>query len=246
LRHRKQKKQKRIYRMSTKLSKSISAFFHGWIFSLLVAVLIATSIKSAIADWNTVPTGSMKPTIVEGDRIFVNKLAYDLKVPYTTIHIAEWDNPRQGEIVVFYSPEDGKRLVKRVIGVPGDTIYMQDSQLFINGIALTYRYPDEKDFKKYLIESKYREDTIIENLDDISHPVLILPHPQVLSSFLPVTLPEGKYFMMGDNRYNSADSRYFGFVDRKLIVGRATAIVISLDINNMYKPRFDRFFTSLP
>jgi signal peptidase I len=232
--------------MKTKLSKGISAFFHGWVFSLLVAVLIATSIKSAIADWNTVPTGSMKPTIVEGDRIFVNKLAYDLKVPYTTIHIAEWDNPKRGEIVVFYSPEDGKRLVKRVIGLPGDTIYMQDSQLFINGKAITYRYPSEKDFENYLIEDKYREDTVIENLDDKSHPIMILPHPSVLSSFSTVSVPEGKYYMMGDNRYNSADSRFFGFVDRKLIVGRATAIVISLDINNMYKPRFDRFFSSLP
>ena len=109
--------------MKIKLPKSVVVFFQGWIFSLLVAVLIATSIKSAIADWNTVPTGSMKPTIVEGDRIFVNKLAYDLKVPYTTFHIAEWDNPKRGEIVVFYSPEDGKRLVKRVVGTPGDTIF---------------------------------------------------------------------------------------------------------------------------
>ncbi len=76
--------------------------------------------------------------------------------------------------------------------------------------------------------------------------MLILSHPAVLSSFETKTIPEGKYFMMGDNRYNSADSRYFGFVDRKLIVGRATAIVISLDINNMYKPRFERFFERLP
>ncbi len=232
--------------MDKKLKTSIVAILHGWVFSLLVAVLIATSIKSAIADWNTVPTGSMKPTIVEGDRIFVNKLAYDLKVPYTTIHIAKWDNPKRGEIVVFYSPEDGKRLVKRVVGIPGDTIHMQDDQLYINGNVLTYRYPDEKDFMNYLVDNKYKAETIIENLDDKSHPVLITPHPQVLSSFAPVTIPEGKYFMMGDNRFNSYDSRFIGFVDRKSIVGRATAIVISLDINNKYKPRFDRFFSSLP
>ena len=232
--------------MKIKLPKSVVVFFQGWIFSLLVAVLIATSIKSAIADWNTVPTGSMKPTIVEGDRIFVNKLAYDLKVPYTTFHIAEWDNPKRGEIVVFYSPEDGKRLVKRVVGTPGDTISMHDSQLFINGKQLTYRHPDTQDFINYLVDDKYREDTFIENLDDKSHPVMFIQHPAVLSSFAPITVPEGKYFMMGDNRYNSADSRFFGFVDRDSIVGQATAVVISLDINNMYKPRFDRFFTGLP
>ncbi len=232
--------------MEQKWRKSIVAFIHGWVFSLLVAVLIATSIKSAIADWNTVPTGSMKPTIVEGDRIFVNKLAYDLKVPYTTIHIAEWDNPKRGEIVVFYSPEDGKRLVKRVIGVPGDTISMQNDELFINGKQLTYRDPDKKDLEHYRVDNKYKQNTIIEDLDDKSHPILITPHAEVMSFYGPKTLPEGKYFMMGDNRFNSYDSRFIGPVDRRAIVGRATAIVISLDINNKYKPRFDRFFSSLP
>jgi len=70
----------------------------GWGYAILVSVLIATSFKSAIADWNIVPSGSMKPTIVEGDRIFVNKLAYDLKIPYTTIHLAEWSTPQRGDI----------------------------------------------------------------------------------------------------------------------------------------------------
>ncbi|NLD35650.1 MAG: signal peptidase I [Desulfatiglans sp.] len=232
--------------MKFKLPAAVVTFLNGWIFSLLVAILIATSIKSSLADWNTVPTGSMKPTIIEGDRIFVNKLAYDLKVPYTTTHLAEWGNPERGEIVVFYSPEDGKRLVKRVVGVPGDTISMQDSKLYINGKPLSYRYPEETDFYNFLVKDQYKEATIIEDLNNRIHPVLILSHPEVLSSFETKTVPEGKYFMMGDNRYNSADSRYFGFVDRKLIVGRATAIVISLDINNMYKPRFERFFERLP
>jgi len=77
-------------------------FWKGWGYSIVVALILATSFKSAIADWNIVPTGSMKPTIVEGDRIFVNKLAYDLKIPYTTWHIAEWSDPQRGEIVVFY------------------------------------------------------------------------------------------------------------------------------------------------
>lgn len=232
--------------MKFKLPLAVVAFLNGWIFSLLVAILIATSIKSSLADWNTVPTGSMKPTIIEGDRIFVNKLAYDLKVPYTTIHLAEWDNPERGEVVVFYSPEDGKRLVKRVVAVPGDTLSMQDSQLIINGKPLNYRYPEKADFTNFLVEEQYKEDTIIEDLNNRIHPILILSHPPVLSAFETITVPEGRYFMMGDNRYNSADSRYFGFVDRKLIVGRATAIVISLDINNMYKPRFERFFERLP
>jgi signal peptidase I len=75
---------------------------------------------------------------------------------------------------------------------------------------------------------------------------MLISHSRDLNSFGPVTVPEGKYFMMGDNRYDSRDSRYFGFVERDSIIGRATAVVISLDIKNKYKPRFERFFTNLP
>src|SRR5271154_6395059 len=100
--------------------------------SLLVTVLILTAVRSAIADWNDVPTGSMNPTIVQGDRVFVNKLAYDLKVPFTTWHVAQWSNPKRGDIVVFFSPVDGTRLVKRVIGLPGDEIEMTNDRLLIN------------------------------------------------------------------------------------------------------------------
>ena len=89
---------------------------------LLIMAVILFSIRSSLADWNDVPSGSMKPTLVEGDRIFVNKLAYDLKVPFTTWHLAEWSDPQRGDIVVFFSPHDDKRLVKRVIGLPGDTV----------------------------------------------------------------------------------------------------------------------------
>lgn len=217
----------------------LKSFWTGWGYSLLVALIIATSIKSAIADWNIVPTGSMKPTIVEGDRIFVNKLAYDLKIPYTTLHIAEWGAPRRGDIVVFYSPHDGTRLVKRVVGIPGDIVEMNDNRLIINGEAVEYESldyigmgPDQYGF--------------IENLADTPHPVMISPRRPSPRSFVPVTVPEGSYFMLGDNRDNSADSRYFGFVERKQIVGRATSVVISLDIHNNYHPRWERFFSKLP
>ena len=94
--------------MKNNWKKKLKMFVKGWGYSIFVALVIATSFKSAIADWNIVPTGSMKPTILEGDRIFVNKLAYDMKIPYTTFHIAKWSDPQRGEIVVFYSPSDGK------------------------------------------------------------------------------------------------------------------------------------------
>src|SRR6516164_1968236 len=104
----------------------------------LLIALIVCSIRSSLADWNDVPTGSMKPTIIEGDRVFVNKLAYDLKVPFTTWHMAQWSNPRRGDIVVFFSPYDGKRLVKRVVGLPGDRIELIKDQLFVNGRPAKY------------------------------------------------------------------------------------------------------------
>src|SRR3954452_5551401 len=107
------------------------------VFALML--LVVTSLRSALADWNDVPTGSMKPTIQEGDRVVVNKLAYDLKIPFTTIEIAKWSDPRRGDIVVLFSPLDGTRLVKRVIAVPGDRIEMRENQLFVNGQAASWK-----------------------------------------------------------------------------------------------------------
>jgi signal peptidase I len=224
--------------------KRLLAIVKGWGFSLFLGALIATSFKSAIADWNLVPTGSMKPTIVEGDRIFINKLAYDLKIPYTTFHVMKWGDPQRGEIVVFYSPEDGTRLVKRVVGMPGDQLAMRNEKIFINGQPLTYL---SRDASAAGLQASARPERMVfeENLIGRHHDIQILPDMPALRSFGPVMIPANHYFMMGDNRDNSADSRYFGFVDRKLIVGRASSIVISLDKEKMYAPRFSRFFTAL-
>lgn len=227
------------------MKEKILKFVRGWIGSLLVALLIATSIKSAVADWYVVPTGSMKPTIVEGDRIFTNKLAYDLKLPYTTIHLASWDDPKRGDIVVFTSPADGRRMVKRVVGIPGDVIAMHDNQLYINGEQLDYQPIDQDRFAQVMAEQLAESRFFRESLPGKKHPVMMLPSRPAMRSFSKIVVPEGHYFMMGDNRDNSADSRYFGFVARKRILGRANAIVISLDIDNRYRPRWQRFFSKL-
>jgi signal peptidase I len=232
--------------MKKSCMQHLKTFWKGWGYSILVALMLATSFKSAVADWNIVPTGSMKPTILEGDRIFVNKLAYDLKIPYTTLHIAEWGGPKRGDVVVFYSPADGRRLVKRVVGIPGDDIQMRNNQLVINGEKIKYEPINDLKTGDPSSSMDANQHGFVENLCDTRHPVMITPQRPSLRSFGPVNVPEGKYFMMGDNRDNSADSRYFGFVDRSRIVGQATAIVISLDINNRYRPRWERFFTCLP
>lgn len=226
------------------MKKKCLLFFKGWGISFVVALLIATSFKSAIADWNDIPSGSMKPTILIGDRVFVNKLAYDLKIPYTTFHIAEWSNPKRGDIVVFYSPEDGKRLIKRVIGLPGDTLGMNQNRLFINGEFIKYAPFHEESKDQIELDQQSEPVFLNENLIEKQHSVMFLPSRPSLNTFSPVTIPEGHYFMMGDNRDNSADSRVFGFVKRKLIVGRAINVVISRK-GSFLHPRWNRFFKEL-
>src|SRR5262249_31616827 len=105
---------------------------------IVLMILLVTSFRSAIADWNDVPTGSMKPSILEGDRILVNKLAYGLKIPFTNLHLLHWSAPQRGEIVVFNSPIDGTKLVKRVVGLPGDVLQMLENHLYINGQPTEY------------------------------------------------------------------------------------------------------------
>ena len=230
--------------MKTQLQRHLIAFTKSWVVSFAIAILIATSVKSSLADWNDIPTGSMQPTILVGDRVFVNKLAYDLKIPFTTFHLAQWDDPTRGEIVVFYSPEDGTRLIKRVVGTPGDIIAMRENRLFINGQFLGYTALPQQALDE--IDKSVKDGALFfdEFLGQTQHTVMFLPARPSIESFGPVEIPPGKYFMMGDNRDNSADSRFFGFVDRKRIVGQATTIVISRDESFLH-PRWSRFFKEL-
>jgi signal peptidase I len=220
-------------------------FWRKEIRPLLILAIVMFSIRSSLADWNDVPSGSMRPTILEGDRIFVNKLAYDLKVPFTTLHLAEWSNPQRGDIVVFYSPHDEKRLVKRVIGLPGDTIELRNNALVINGQPVEYQPIAEELLRDLAPADRAGRIFASEQLPGQTHAVAGNPALPALRSFAPYRVPEGRYFMMGDNRDDSYDSRYWGTVERKRIVGRATAVVMSLDKSNYWVPRWQRFFTSL-
>ena len=200
-------------------------------------VLLMVVFRSALADWNTVPTGSMKPTIVEGDRIFVNKLAYDFKIPLTSISVHEFADPKRGDVIVFDSRAADTRLVKRVIGLPGDVVEMRDNRLVINGIAARY-----SGFAR-LDEAT---SAATETYPDMSHRIeLTRAGMGRLRSFGPVRVPEGSYLVLGDNRDNSADSRVYGFIPRREIVGHATRIVLSLDYDHHFMPRFERTFRAL-
>lgn len=204
--------------------------------SLLFFIALIIVFKSSLADWNSVPTGSMQPTIVEGDRILVNKIAYDLKLPLSHIRVWTWSNPQRGDIVVFDSKIENIRLVKRVIGMPGDVIAMQNNQLFINGQLL--QYSAESTTETFLRS--------IEDLEDHPHAMQINnSQPSLASSFAPVSVPDGQYLVLGDNRDNSKDSRYIGFIPRTEIIGRARYVVLSFNYDNYYLPRANRWFQTL-
>ena len=207
-------------------------------------VLVVCSIRSSLADWNDVPTGSMKPTILEGDRVYVNKLAYDLKVPFTTWHLAQWSNPQRGDIVVFYSPYDGQRLVKRVIGLPGDVVELRNEVLILNGQPVKYQPIAEAGLGEAASADHEGRLLAIEALAGRPHVVAAIPGVPAKRTFGPVRVPEGQFFMMGDNRDDSFDSRYYGCVERKRIIGKATAVVLSFDRQHHWLPRWHRSFES--
>ena len=211
---------------------------------MVLIIIAVTAFRSAIADWNDVPTGSMKPTILEGDRIVVNKVAYDLKVPYTSWRVATWDDPGRGEIVVLLSPNDGKRLVKRVIGLPGDAVAMRDNRLIVNDRPITYTRLEPAALANDLAAMAGRV-LAVEELGQAAHPVMITPGSAAPRTFGTITIPDDCYFVMGDNRDESLDSRYFGFVPRDHIIGRAFAVAASVDPERHFLPRWRRFFQSL-
>jgi signal peptidase I len=228
-----------------RVKKYLHRFWKEWRIPFFFIVFVVIPVKSSLADWNWVPTGSMNPTILEGDLIFVNKIAYDLRIPLTMHRLAKWSDPKRGDIVICFSPEDGIRLVKRVIGLPGDTIEMKNNTLFLNGEPVDYTKTG-RDYKELPSgERRVKCVLAIEDLDGVAHSVMSIPSINAMRSFGPVNVPQGSYFVLGDNRDSSRDSRYFGFVERESIVGKAKGVIGSFNITDKYQPRFGRFFESL-
>ncbi len=218
----------------------VGKLYKEWRF-LILFLLLMSLFRSAVADWYTVPTGSMKPTILEGDRIFVNKMAYGLRVPFTTQSLLKWADPQRGEIVIIESGIAAQRLVKRVIGVPGDIIMLKENRLFVNGQALQYTRSDQGGFAIDWSDQRGEPVILNEKIGNRLHEVAIA---RTDSFFGPVQVPEGHLFVMGDNRDFSADSRYYGFVPRDEVLGRARAVIVSLDPGNYFLPRTDRYFNA--
>jgi signal peptidase I len=144
----------------------------------------------------------------------------------------ELNDPKRGDIVVFISKAADMRMVKRVIGTPGDVIELVDNELIINGTSVIYEQTSAE-------KSQYTE-----QLPELSHAIRIEGYSD-LTTFEPIKVPEGSLLVMGDNRNNSADSRVYGFIPREEVIGRASRVVLSLDHDEYYKPRSERFWKPL-
>ncbi|MGI9015176.1 MAG: signal peptidase I [Phycisphaerales bacterium] len=221
-----------------------------WIKPIGLAILVVFAFRSSFIDWNDVPSASMEPTILVGDRIFVNKLAYDLKFPFTRWRIFSWDDPDRGDIVVFFAPQDGRRMVKRVLGVPGDSFEVRGNVVFINGQALEFEAVNSGKFSRLDLEDLGRAPIEFENeiTGDVMHPVMFLNGRggSRYADFGPITIPEAQFLMMGDNRNNSRDSRdpTLGLIPRDLIVGRAFGVAFSFDRKPSFRVRWERLLRS--
>ena len=169
---------------------------------LLVALLLALVIRTFAVQAYRIPSGSMLETLQIGDQLLVNRLAYGFFVPFKDEPLVTWSEPQRGDVIVFEYPLDPETdFIKRVIGVPGDKISMQDKVLYVNGVRAQESY--------------------IQHVDASIYPKR--------DNFGPVEVPPGKYFVMGDNRDDSKDSRFWGFVDFTAIQGKAMIIYWSLN-----------------
>lgn len=199
--------------------------------AIVVALVLALFIRTFIVQAFKIPSGSMIPTLLVGDHILVNKFIYGIGIPFTDDKLIEFGTPKRGEVIVFKFPKDpSKDFIKRVIGLPGDTVAIKNGVIQINGTPVpmiskgSYDYQEASEGE--LLKNTLHEEVLGDN-----------PHPVIMAStgffgpreFDPVTVPDGQLFMMGDNRDRSNDSRYWGFVDISAVEGRAIAIYWSWD-----------------
>jgi signal peptidase I len=190
-------------------------------------LLIVFSARSFGFEPRRIPSGSLKPTLLVGDLVLVNKFAYGIRLPVVHKKIFSISEPKRGDIVVFREPpQESRDLIKRVIGIPGDHITYKNKMLYINGKEIPQSFveytTDQRDnLNPWGVVQKQ------ENLFGISHGIYQIPGRE--NDDFDVVVPQGKYFMMGDNRDDSADSRYWGFMPEKNIIEKATHVLISFD-----------------
>jgi signal peptidase I len=177
--------------------------------TVAVAIAVVVTARSSLADHYFVPSGSMLPTVEPDDHVLVDKLAYGLRLPLRDNYALHFSPPARGDVVVLLSPDDGIVLLKRVVGVPGDRVTVTGGTLVIDGESVP------------VVE---RSGASIEELGAIDHAISLAAGGG--PDFGPVRIPAGRYLVLGDNRGNSRDGRYFGLVSRDAIMGRAQGIIL--------------------
>ena len=223
-----------------------------WARSITIAVILFLGVRAFLVEAFKIPTSSMEGTLLVGDYLLVNKAVYGAKVPLLGLKLPAWRDPSRGEVVVFHPPHDPvKNYVKRVVGVPGDTLEMREKTLLVNGHEMQEAYvrhidqsgdathSDMRWQRSHLLAvGIYREPTYGEGggrseYDRGSSGSDYRPsrddYRPSRDNWGPITVPEDSYFVLGDNRDNSEDSRYWGFVDRRSIRGRPWRLYFSFD-----------------
>lgn len=207
------------------LSKGLPIFV-DYARSFFWVLLLVLVLRSFLFEPFRIPSGSLEPTLLPGDFILVNKFDYGIRLPVISKKIISIHEPKRGDIVVFHWPVNPKvDFIKRVVGVPGDTISYINKVFYVNGQEATQDYQDTL---PYLHESgnEIDADKLQENLLGVKHEIYQFPS-RPAENFSTITVPEGMYFMVGDNRDDSDDSRYWGFVPENYIVGKPLYVLFS-------------------
>jgi signal peptidase I len=198
--------------------------------SFFPVILIVLVFRSFLAEPFRIPSGSMMPTLLVGDFILVNKFAYGLRLPVLDKKIVEIGEPERGDVVVFRYPKDPSQdYIKRVIGLPGDEIGYRNKVLTINGkeVPRTFLEPYRGRDEESIALASAGTETLVEHLPEVEHRILEIPGMQRTREVVALVVPKGHYFVMGDNRDNSQDSRFWGFVPEENLVGKAFVIWMS-------------------
>jgi signal peptidase I len=191
--------------------------------SFFPVLLIVLVLRSFLVEPFQIPSGSMIPTLEVGDFILVNKFTYGLRLPVVGTKIVAMNDPKRGEVMVFIPPHDSRYFIKRVVGLPGDTIRYEDKVLYINDERVVSEPIDQVEIEmpNGMMQSGI---LLTEKLGEVDHETQIMNAPSRDGGRTVWVVPEGHYFMMGDNRDNSADSRVWGAVPEQNIVGKAFAV----------------------
>ena len=207
------------------------SFFKEWVEPFLIAAVVALFIRQFVVEAFKIPSGSMIPTLDIGDHLLVNKFIYGPRIPFTDTRIFTWKEPQRGEIIVFKYPEnESKNFIKRVVGVPGDKIEIRRGRMFINDQPVPIIARGAFEEREQGPGAHYYEKPRLfeEQLGIVKHEIQYL-RDQSNYDFGPKLVPAESVFVMGDNRDNSQDSRFWGFVTHDKILGRALIIYWSWD-----------------